>query len=494
MRRAHKKKRGNDLRLAAESIGRFVIGRIFIAKAIFPLLVGAMFLTGTWQLLQDDLEFREQQQRLTATAWATIAEAWWRIDFDVGSMADAVNWQAATRPELCIHVVMDMDNREDQDAVFCRRWGGISYGLELIRNSTLGDGKAVPWRNPQGEPEIDLRFSPRAFEWLKANRAWDRYGFGIDEEPTALEALMSQLDWPTEQLIHAWTHSRQLEMRFNPSQPTEALPSRLLAENPPLLESRLEWLVFPAMMGVTAWFIGCILLFFTSPMWLRAAVFLGSLALLPWWGDWIWRAMDHLWSGSRQAVTLAQSELMGMPPRLQVVEPDYRGEPEDIRHPLNLSTSIYATAFEVVEFSYPGHVVSADEALTTLVEQVNRTLAELADDRITTVFEFLQDMENHRRTGAGLLFMDAARRISLDQSHSENARRAALRFLRQRVDYGGYVSAHQPAPEVRLGYYLLLRDYPDVAVQNGVRAFLMRTLEEWREQGREYPEAAQGTD
>jgi hypothetical protein len=33
-----------------------------------------------------------------------------------------------------------------------------------------------------------------------------------------------------------------------------------------------------------------------------------------------------------------------------------------------------------------------------------------------------------------------------------------------------------------------LRDYPDVTVQNAVRVFLMRTLEEWREQGRAYPE------
>jgi hypothetical protein len=488
MRKVHDKKRESDLHLAAETIGRFIVGRIFVVKAIFPLLIGAMFLTGTWQLLQDDLELRGQQQRLTGTAGGAIEDAWWRIDFDVESIGDANNWQAATRPELCIHVVMDIGNREDQNAVFCRRWGGISYGLQMIRNSTLGDGQAVPWRTPQGEPEIDLRFSPRAFEWLMANRAWDRYGFDIDDEPTALEALVSQLDRPTEQLIHAWTHSRQIEMRFNPSQPSEALPSRLLAENPPLLESNMEWLIIPAMMGITAWLLGCILMFFTSPKWLRAAVFVGSLALLPWWGDWIWRAMDHLWSGSRQAVTLAQSELMGMPPRLRVVDQDYRGEPGDIRHPWNLRTSMYSTVFEVVEFEYPGHVVNADEALTTLVAQVNRTLAELADDRITTVFEFLQGMESRRRTGAGLLFMDAARRISLDQSRSENARRAALRFLRQRVDYGGYVSAHQPAPEVRLGYYMQLRDYPDVAVQNGVHAFLKRTLEEWREQGRAYPE------
>ncbi|NEZ04623.1 hypothetical protein G4Y73_10720 [Wenzhouxiangella sp. XN201] len=488
MRSGHEKKRDSELRLAAEAIGSFILGRIFLAKAIFPLLVGAMFLTGTWALLQDDLELREQQQRLTETADATIHDAWWRIDFDVETMGDAVNWQAATRPDLCIHVMMDMGLRGDQDAVFCRQWGGISYGSDLIKNSTLGDGKAVPWRNLNGEPEIDLRFSPRAFEWLESNQAWDRYGFGIDEEPTALEALVSQLDQPTEHLIHAWTHSRQLEMRFNPAQPAEALPSRLLAENPPLVESRLEWLIFPAMMGATAWAIGCFLMFFTSPKWLRTTVFLGSLALLPWWGDWIWRALDHLWSGSSQARVLVQSELMGMPPRLRVVDPGYRGEPEDIRQSWNLSTSMYSTAFDAVEFAYPGFVVPADEALATLVAQVNRSLYEQADDRITTVFEFLQDMESRRRTEAGLLFMEAARHISLDQSRSEKARRAALRLLRERAGYAGFISAHRPAPEVRLGYYLRLRNYPDVAVQTGVSAFLERTREEWHEQGKAYPD------
>ncbi len=477
---------GGTLRRA----GRFALGWFLESLSWAPGMlfvgVGGAFLSTAWLAAPARLLLHRDLGAYTAHADGHPSQPFWRFEIALDRLGDGWNWAAVTQAELCADFAVKSGTQSTTHVTLCGARRGRTAPWGIVETQELAPGVPIAWpRDASGYPEVTMRLSPGAREWLTSRAAGFWPLIGQSEEARAamppagneLDALLLEVDRPLEWLVRTWpasTSETAIPMAFDPSSPEYPLPVAVVESG---LATQPDWLlaVGLAVFGSVAWITGWHYALASTSRLRVAAACVVPLVLLPWWGGRFERVLLWLEPRAGQVGTDILHDLTE-PLRLPVEARGLDALAGYERVHWSRASSYYDLLTGPFAPTRPEPApADSDAALVAAVLQVTTKALAADDDALLALFERLRQDELVDRGQLGLLFLDAARRVALDERHNHDVRRTAASFLWWLSVTPIEPRAGQPAYRARVDLWKELREFPpDPAVVNSVTSLLDR--------------------
>jgi hypothetical protein len=446
------------------------------------------------------LELRERQDAraaLTARAEVPLRAVWFELDMPVVAPP---NWRQVTQFAVCLETALPEPAQEAQEPVTsshaaCQRFRPLPEGALDVWLRRLSD-KAIVWTSQPTAPQVDLRLTPGAAQWLDQHPptfSWevpwldpfaDQGLAASDPEAriSAFEGLFHEIDDPIRRLWESATSDRApIRVVYDPSSPERPVPVILLPPRAP--DIVLAALALPAFFFAFAmvrasrqlplrpaalrWpFVICLVL--ATPAWGMA------LERLPETADYVVDSLQELFLGVLQ---------VSAPPSSPALASDGSAA-ASVRRPWNLETSIDAAWLGPVRdelASGPAGPSGAPEPLrgandesafaVALATRLADRLEQQGDADLAELFDGLATSAEEGRLQSGLLFVESARR-TLNHPNSPAAASGARSFLLALGSkMSGYVADAPRSPAVR-ELWSPLAEHPETAIAATARLVL----------------------
>ncbi len=474
------------LRRAARFALGWFLDSLRWAPGILFVGVGGAFLSTAWLAAPARLLLHRDLMRYTGRADGHVSQPFWRFEVALDRLGDGWNWAAVTNAELCADFEVKSDARLTTHVTLCGARRGRTAPWGIVETRELAPGVPIAWpRDASGYPEVTIRLSPGAREWLSSRAAGFWPLIGQSEEARAamppagneLDALLLEVDRPLEWLVRSWpasTAEAPIPMAFDPAAPEYPLPVAVVESG---LATQPEWpmAVSLAAFGALAWIVGWRYALADASRLRVAAVCVLPLVWLPWWGGRFERVLVWLEPRAGQVGAEIFHDLTE-PLRLPVEARGLDAMAGYARVQWTRASSYYDLLMGPFAPAKPEPApADADAALVAAVEQVTAHVLAADDDALLELFARLRQDELFDRGQIGLLFLDAARRVAVDEHHREDVRRTAASFLWWLSVTPIEPRAGEPAYRARVDLWKELREFPpDSAVVNSVTSLLDR--------------------
>lgn len=457
---------GEALRaIAAGKVAGLTIGWAVRLYAAIFLGAAAVFLTVAWKSGPQRVLDAREYAAFTATAQGRIVESWLAIEFDPARVGPAGFWRASARATPCAVVEYEGDWGSPLRRAFCGKRLQFNESYHLHDVGETATGVPFDWpREATGFARPEVRFAPEPLKWLASTPSPE-----IDRGPNApltmLAVLERELDRPDDVAIESWAAPPQaFPLALDPANPAGAMPK---AHVDGRREAGSAWVasLMPLAAGVLLWFFGMGI--FLPAMHPAARIFFTVLPLLalPWWEDALPRNLARIHPDVAQVVgdmldTVERVE------RIAASEPDEATLAGGEALRFRVGGGAYAETLGRIRFERPAKPpANADEALAAIVGTVTAQVRALPAGEREALFSRLRADKRAGFTGAGLLFLAAARESVLDEREAPGARRSAGDFLSEGVTQ----PVDEPHPQdagfrERVRQFERLKDVPVVGV------------------------------
>lgn len=431
-----------------------LFGRVFFFEALVWLLLGGGLLTGAWVLIDGELGRRAMLVEMSGRAEGVVEAPWWRVEADPEVLGDGTNWLAVTEASACARLRFRPEGGEEEVlAPFCRRFrGGVRNAYFFTWGEALGP-VPVRWVDGRGMPRIELQLDSRLVRWLdergpEVHRFYDLQPFHGPESARRADRLLGDvwrdLDDPFLRLLEAWSAPEPVvTIAYRPDDPSRAVPLPLIESAAPAETDDSPfpgwWLAVPfGFFGLLAWGAGSYLLIGHRP-WAVLSLIVVMVVALPWvTGSTAW-LLGHLGSGPELAFRFIETDMLGLPPALELAVPEDDGEDDATRLSWTLARSTYAPLLHWIDLTPPPETTDSDGVLRHLAHQVRRQAVALPDPELAALLAWAASVQS-RGAGEelGLLFVDTALGLKDDAERSEDVRHEAEQLLRA-------VGSHEPS-------------------------------------------------
>jgi len=446
--------------------------------------LGGALLSTAWLAGPARVELAHRIERFAARAEGRASHPFWHFDVDLDRLGGGWNWPATTTAELCTEVDVTGIPTGTIHTTLCgaRRSQHAPWGI--LDTEALAPDAAVAWPpDARGWPEIEMRFSPRALAWLSGRKAFTWPLTGQSSEARAampppgseLDAFLLEVDRPVEWLVRTWSAPppAPYPMAYDPDDPNGAVPVSVLEA----VRSRgPAWFMTGALalFGLVAWMAGIWIGFAGLSRPLFAAVAIGPLLALPWWGDRFAPAL--LWLEPRAGMVGADiahdlNEGLRLPVEVR--------DPEALAGLQPVTWSIGRSYYDVLAGPFGPSLpdpkpADADAALAEASRQVSEKMVAASDAELAPLLARLRQDELIDRGEEGLLFLDGARRVALDETRAVAERKVAGSFLWWLSVTPLTPDPAAPAFQTRVSLWKTLLDFPDSAVANDAHDLVER--------------------
>lgn len=425
-----------DWREHVKMLGRAIFLKIWSLQVLPALVVGAVLVGGVVGALKDQVQHQELIAPLTAQATGQLEAVWWRLNIDTASLADgATNWAGVTTPSLCARYQFNQTT-----ASACQQYGEIlDFTQAPYQLARLSESVGLPWRNAEGAVQTALHFPPGSWDWFTSNitpyapfsKLWSPTdGHGEEGQLTYWGAFQREFDQPAQYLLTMWQQEPELEIVYDPDTPSQALP--LSMANPGESGEGPFVLVMLGFFGLVFWSLGIWLIFMEAGTRFRIAAIVITLALSPWWGNWVWRSLDFVYAGASDFGRMLTSDMIYRPGVVKVMPADYDGEANDVRQEWSLQSSLYGPVFQAIQFTPPATALSENEARARADEQIQASILDMTEDERADLFVLLACYAAEDLRSAGRLFLEVGRYWQADETVGQ----AAERFVEFQQDGG----------------------------------------------------------
>jgi len=442
------------------------LGVIFgpFVRLIAALFLGAaiLFLSFAWQSGPQRTIDAAHYATFTGRVSGQIIESWLALEFDPGTMGSGTHWRGAAKASPCAVVEYHGDWNVPARRAFCGNRLGFneSYALHDLRE--MAPNIPFAWaRDDRGFLTPQIRIGSEAREWLATHEP----NAPMPSNPppkNALDALRLQLDRPIDYAIAGWAFpAPEFPLAFDPHAPAEAMPAAFVDNK---LHAPSGWWAFAilAPIGLLTWYRGMTILLGGLPP--AAALFAAIVPLLaiPWWGDRIPHALNHLDSrfGAVISEMLGDFDITG---RLVASEPGDAMLADGEAIAWRVGDKTYADTLGRIRFERPQAMPeTADAALAALIDATTaQTRAFAIADQIA-LFDRLKVDKLADLRNAAELFVPAAKAALLDEQGDAVLQRAARGFLSEWVTQP--IEEPHPGELAYAGRVHLFRELTDVPV------------------------------
>ena len=273
-------------------MGRVAAVGMTIVAALL-LTFAALLLSLAWHVGPEVAVRHAQYAKLTSAASATIVDSWLALDVDIASIRVPHNWRASTNATPCVVVELPGEWGSTRMRAFCgnRFRFNESYDVPFLRE--LAPGAAFQWtRDERGFAVTQIRMSRDAMAWLGANEA-DTFMHREWPVRNALDWLRIEMDRPVDAAIAGWSAGEgTIEVVYSPEDASTLLPAQLVRQREKASPSWIVALVAGAI-GLAFWIAGVWVLPAAQAFNVagRVALVVVPLAALPWWSDYMPRAI-----------------------------------------------------------------------------------------------------------------------------------------------------------------------------------------------------------
>ncbi|MBK7973295.1 MAG: hypothetical protein IPK07_08460 [Deltaproteobacteria bacterium] len=448
--------------------------------------IGGAFLSGAWLAGPERLVLAHSLERFTARGEGHASRPFWAFEVDIDRLHGGWNWPAVTSAELCTEVEVRGPATGAVHTVVCGARHARHAPWEIVETVSLAPDTPIAWRRDErGFPRYEVRFSPGAAAWLGERPAgfWPLVGQSDEARAampppgTELDAFWLEVDRPLEWLVRWWPAEaapRLVPMAFDPVDPQGALPASVVEDARAL---RPAWAMTAALgvFGLVTWFVGWGYAMGGAPRTRFLVAAIGPLLALPWWGSHFEPVL--LWLEPRAGevgADIARDITEGL--RLPVEVRDPFAFARYDRLAFDASRSYYdplGGRFGVARPEPPP--ADADAALGSAVAMVSTAMDAADDAALLPLLERLRQDELVDRGQLGLLYLDGARRVALDERRAPDVRWTAASFLWWLTVTPVEPRRGEPAFATRLALWKQLLDFPpDPAVVNMTRSMLER--------------------
>ena len=448
-----------------------LVGVALTVVAALLLTFAALMLSLAWHVGPEVVVRHAQYAKLTGSATAKIADSWLALDVDIPSIRNPHNWRASTNATPCVVAELPGDWGSARVRAFCgnRFRFSESYDVPFLRD--LAPGAAFAWtRDERGFALVQLRTSHDAMAWLGAH---DANTFMHSDWPakTALEWLRVAIDRPVDAAIAGWsTGDVTIDVVYDPANPATLWPTTLVRQRQAASPS---WLVaaVTGVVGLALWVAGVWLLPAAQAFNMvgRIALVVLPLAALPWWADYMPRAIRFFHAD----IGMVSEDIMAsMDPldRFAAIDPAEAPQAAGDRLVWKAGEGVYRESFGTIAFARPAAPLAPDVALHTLAGTVARQLGAMDDAHRAALFLRLRDDKKRDLTAAATVFVPAAREALMDAGTSADVRTAARLFLTEWVTQPiVIVDPHLPAFAERTAIMNSLADVPVPEIANLAR-------------------------
>lgn len=472
-------------RAASFGLG-WLLGRLAWGPGILIAGIGGAFLSTAWLAGPERLVLAHQLERFTGRGEGHGGRPFWAFQVDLDRLGDGWNWPAVTHAELCTEVDVRGPASGAVHTVLCGARHARHAPWELVETTSIAPDVPIDWpRDERGWPRVEVRFSNGAAAWLAARPAGFWPLIGQSEEAraampppgTELDAFWLEVDRPLEWLVRAWPAARApgpIPMAFDPDDPHGALPVSVVEDARAL---RPEWGMTVALagFGAVAWFVGWGYALGGDARWKQTLAALAPLVALPWWGSHFEPVL--LWLEPRAGevgADIARDITEGLRLPVEVRDPFAFGGQE--RLTFDSTRSYYDHLLGPFGATRPDPApADADAALAGAVSAITRAMASSSDEELLPLLQRIRSDELTDRGQAGLLYLDGARRIALDERRDPAVRQTAASFLWWLTVTPIEPRRDEPAFATRLALWKQLLDFPpDTAVVNMTSSLLER--------------------
>lgn len=439
-----------------------VLGRMMMPLAAGYLVIGAMLLALAWNYGPQRLVDAKSAAPYTIRKEGRIVESWVALELHREEMGESRNWTAFARATPC--VVVETEGEWGGTRAFCGNPHWLHerrFAIHDLREMAPG----VPFdfkRDESGFAMPEIRIEKKALDYLASNPSQSVFYKG-----SALDELRKRFDRPVELALVSWSQPppRSFPLQLDPERPSEPMPAGYLD----MRRTRApEW--FPAIVapifGLAFWLAGMnILLSGLVPVG-RIVVGLLPLLALPWWGEYLPKAIAHL---SVEAGTGIKNILgdIDTEARLVASEPAQALMHDGMRLGFGMQEGLYADTIGRFRFRVTHPVAKTPDAalaaLTKAIADVTRGLGQ--EDRAELFVNLTRDRKAEL-TQAGLAFLPAAKEALMDPRSGEELRRAARRFLVSWTDTSLGPLRGQLAFDERVKLFRDLTDIPVDVIAN----------------------------
>lgn len=409
-----------DWRDHLKVLGRAVFLKIWSIQVLPALVVGAVLVGGVVGAVKDQFRHEALIAPLTERTTGNLEAVWWRLNVDTASLSgDAANWAGVTSPSLCARYQFNKTT-----ASACLRYGEIlDFTQAPYQLARLSESAGLAWRNAEGAAQTALHFPTASWDWLTNNitpyepftKPWSpTAGHGEEGQLTYWDAFQREFDQPAHYLMTLWQQDPALEIVYDPDNPSQALP--LSMANPDQAGEGVGILVVLGFFGAAFWAVGIWLIFMETSAWFRVVAMVVTLALAPWWGNWVWRSLDFVYAGASQFGRMLTSDMIHRPGVVEVMPLDYNGEAGDVRQAWSLQQSLYGPVFQAIQFTAPTQQLSESQARSRADEQIQTALSGMAVDQRKDLFVLLACYAAEDLRSAGGLFLEIGRYWQADEA------------------------------------------------------------------------------
>lgn len=441
--------------------------------AAFLMLAAAMMLSAAWHFGPEVLVRQSQYAKLTARAQATIVDGWLALDVDVPTIRNPDFWRASTTATPCVVVELAGDWGGARSRAFCGTRLRFSASYDVPFLDTLAPGERFAWpRDARGFAAPQVRMSRVAHEWLASHPA-DTFMHSQWPAKTALEWLKLEVDRPVDLAVAGWVApAPTIDVVYDPAHPDVLMPEGIVRAR---MSASPSWIAAPllAIAGLAAWIAGVLLLPAAASFnrFGRALVIVLPLLALPWWADYMPRAI-RFFNADVGEVAKEMMDDIDVLDRFAAIPPaDAPFYADGERIAWRAGDAPYADTFGLMRFSRPAApLASGDAAVRALAQGVTAQVQALPEDEQVTLLRNLARDKKRDLTGAGLAFVPYAREVLMRPDAPPALFKAASAFLWEWVTSPTIaIDEHLPGYEARRAIMRSLADVPVPEIRNMAR-------------------------
>jgi hypothetical protein len=456
--------------VATFALTRFVAFGMTIVAALL-IAFAALLLSLAWHVGPELVVRHAQYAKLTSTAPATIVDSWLALDIDIPSIRVPHNRRASTNATPCMIVELPGEWGSARTRAFCGNRFRFNESYDVPFLHELAPGAPFMWtRDEHGFAVLQIRTSRSAMAWLGAHEA-DTFMHREWPAKTALEWLRVEMDRPVDAAIAGWSEKDpSIDVAYAPDDPATLLPAQLVKQRQAASPS---WVIalLAGVIGLALWVVGVWMLPAAQAFNLygRIALVVVPLAALPWWSDYMPRAIRFFHADIGM---LSEDILASMDPldRFAAIDPGAATQAGGERLVWRAGEGMYRDTFGKIAFAKPRAPLPPDAALRTLASTVTDRMRAMDDAHRATIFTRLRDDKLRDLTAAGTIFVPAARDALIAANTGDNVRAAARALLTEWVTQPIVVmDPNLPAYDERIAIMQSLVDVPVPEIANLAR-------------------------
>ncbi len=438
------------------------------AVAALLLAFAALMLSIAWHVGPEVVARHAQYAKLTSAAPATIVDSWLALDVDIPTIRVPHNWRASTNATPCMVVELPGEWGSARMRAFCGNRFRFNESYDVPFLHELAPGAPFMWtRDERGFAVTQIRMSRGAMAWLGAHEA-DTFMHREWPARNALDWLRIEMDRPVDAAIAGWSGGEgTIDVVYGPGDPATLLPAQLVRQRQAVSPSWVIALVAGAV-GLALWIAGVWLLPAAQAfnVYGRIALVVVPLAALPWWSDYMPRAIRFFHAD----IGMVSEDIMAsMDPldRFAAIDPAAATQSGGERLVWKAGDGVYRDTFGRIAFAKPRAPLAPDLALRTLASMVVDRMRAMEDSQRAALFTRLRDDKIRDLAAAGTVFVPAAREALMNAGTSDEVRTAARHFLTEWVTQPIVVmDPHLPAFEERIAIMHSLADVPVPEIAN----------------------------